>query len=139
MFEIQRHDHNQPQFSRESLHLEGKRRPYKFLEFINAVVYSLVVQNLFLHVHGRFCLCAAPRRINFGIKIISLKKNRQKRVLYYYLLGFDKSFFVNRVVFVPEEKLVPSEETTEEDSSAEEFSESLKLSEIQEESTLNHS
>ena len=92
MFEIQRHDHNQPQFSRESLHLEGKRRPYKFLEFINAVVYSLVVQNLFLHVHGRFCLCAAPRRINFGIKIISLKKNRQKRVLYYYLLGFDKSF-----------------------------------------------
>ena len=48
-------------------------------------------------------------------------------------------YFVNRVVFVPEEKLVPSEETTEEDSSAEEFSESLKLSEIQEESTLNHS
>ena len=40
---------------------------------------------------------------------------------------------------MPEEKLVPSEETTEEDSSGEEFSESLKLSEIQEESTLNHS
>ena len=82
MFEIQRHDHNQPQFSRETLHLEGKRRPYKFLEFINAVLYSLVVQNLFLHVHGRFCLCAAPRRINFGIEIISQKKKIVKKESY---------------------------------------------------------
>ena len=92
MFEIQRYDHNQPQFSRESLHLEGKRRPYKFLEFINAVVYSLVVQNLFLHVHGRFCLCAAPRRINFWYRNYFTEKNRQKRVFHYYLLGFDKFF-----------------------------------------------
>lgn len=44
-----------------------------------------------------------------------------------------------RIVFVPEEKLVPSEDTTEEDSSQEDFSESLKLSEIQEESTLHQS
>ena len=44
-----------------------------------------------------------------------------------------------RIVFVPEEHLIPSEDTTEEDPSAEEFSESLKLSEIQEESTLHQS